>query len=355
MVDRVPTKPNRYAVYDDAHNFIRYEYHERADEPTQEGTPLNKSTFFGDSTAALYVEGATTPDEAFNVLARRTSNSLARDLNIMLNLSLGTSNIDAWADLLSNSSLIQSMSGAMLSGGALSVYSATLSHPNSNSTSPFGRTDQPKIGQSFVAPGSGYIKDFEVTINKYGNPSDGVVAKLYQSDKTTLIAASNVVDALSISGVVHFAFPNNAIVAFGTSYFISIERTGSANNSAYYELSTERSGTYENGNMFFANNSGTWTQSTSDIRMVIIVGVDSASVVWKPVTSTEPFVAAAVSLDAVIGSGHIACAVSDDGANWVEIDAPDLAQPVNFTNTSVYLKATLTGDAILSGIAWGGY
>lgn len=53
MQDRVPTKPNRYAVYDDAHNFLRYEYHERADEPTQEGTPLNKETLLNDSTCEI--------------------------------------------------------------------------------------------------------------------------------------------------------------------------------------------------------------------------------------------------------------------------------------------------------------
>ena len=48
MKDRVPTKPNRYAVYDDNRNFIRYEYHERADEPTEVGTPLSKANLLTD-------------------------------------------------------------------------------------------------------------------------------------------------------------------------------------------------------------------------------------------------------------------------------------------------------------------
>lgn len=51
MQDRVPTKPNRYAVYDDNHNFLRYEYHERADEPTQEGDALNKANLLPDAVA----------------------------------------------------------------------------------------------------------------------------------------------------------------------------------------------------------------------------------------------------------------------------------------------------------------
>ena len=51
MKDRVSAKPNRYAVYDDAHNFLRYEYHERADEPTQVGDPLNKANLLPDTVA----------------------------------------------------------------------------------------------------------------------------------------------------------------------------------------------------------------------------------------------------------------------------------------------------------------
>jgi hypothetical protein len=51
MQDRASTKPNRYAVYDDAHNFIRYEYHERADEPTQAGDALNKANLLPDAVA----------------------------------------------------------------------------------------------------------------------------------------------------------------------------------------------------------------------------------------------------------------------------------------------------------------
>ena len=53
MLDRVPTKPNRYAVYDDAHNFLRYEYHERADEPTQEGSAINKANLLPDNICTL--------------------------------------------------------------------------------------------------------------------------------------------------------------------------------------------------------------------------------------------------------------------------------------------------------------
>lgn len=67
MRDRIPTKPNRYAVYDDNHNFIRYEYHERADEPTQTGDALNKANLLPDTVAtALGLTGNPQVAEALN-------------------------------------------------------------------------------------------------------------------------------------------------------------------------------------------------------------------------------------------------------------------------------------------------
>lgn len=73
MQDRIPTKPNRYAVYDDAHNFVRYEYHERADEPTQTGDALNKANLLPDDVAtALGLSGNPQVKDgliALNVLA----------------------------------------------------------------------------------------------------------------------------------------------------------------------------------------------------------------------------------------------------------------------------------------------
>lgn len=69
MKDRVPNKPNRYAVYDDNHNFSRYEYHERADEPTQEGSALNKANLLPDNVATvLGLAGDPQVKDAFTAL-----------------------------------------------------------------------------------------------------------------------------------------------------------------------------------------------------------------------------------------------------------------------------------------------
>lgn len=73
MKDRTPTQvlangAVRYGVYDAAGALLRYEYIRPEDEPTQEGTPLNKATLLSDDTAAgLGLTGDPTVDDALNV------------------------------------------------------------------------------------------------------------------------------------------------------------------------------------------------------------------------------------------------------------------------------------------------
>jgi len=73
--DREPTKilangAIRYGVYDDAGNFLRYEYIKLEDEPTEEGMPLCKATLLKDVTCeALDIPTTSVPNDAFFVLS----------------------------------------------------------------------------------------------------------------------------------------------------------------------------------------------------------------------------------------------------------------------------------------------
>ena len=75
MKDRIPTQilPNgaiRYAIYDASGNFLRYDYILAADEPSEDGTALNKANLFRDTTAlALGLPTTAVPDDAFNILS----------------------------------------------------------------------------------------------------------------------------------------------------------------------------------------------------------------------------------------------------------------------------------------------
>jgi len=75
MKDRIPTKPNRYAVYDENHAFLRYEYHELADEPTEVGSRLDKANFLPDTVAtALGLSGDPQIKDALAALNTLISN-----------------------------------------------------------------------------------------------------------------------------------------------------------------------------------------------------------------------------------------------------------------------------------------
>lgn len=65
MQDRIPLHPGRIKLTQVSGNIYDME---RADEPQQVGTPLNKSNLFNSANETRY--GATTPNEAFNYLAR---------------------------------------------------------------------------------------------------------------------------------------------------------------------------------------------------------------------------------------------------------------------------------------------
>lgn len=70
MQDRVPLYPGRVTLTPVAGQANTYDM-ARADQPSQEGTPLNKGSLLKDSTAALFGLGAdAVPDDALKVLSR---------------------------------------------------------------------------------------------------------------------------------------------------------------------------------------------------------------------------------------------------------------------------------------------
>lgn len=70
MKDRVPVYPGRVKLTPVSGQENTYDM-VRADEPTQEGTPLNKATFLKDTTAALYGLGTgAVPDDVFSFVGR---------------------------------------------------------------------------------------------------------------------------------------------------------------------------------------------------------------------------------------------------------------------------------------------
>lgn len=69
MKDRVPTQPNRVKIThsDGSTEYVTWE---RADEPTQEGTALNKATLFADAMGTRYGLDDATPSQGFEMLVK---------------------------------------------------------------------------------------------------------------------------------------------------------------------------------------------------------------------------------------------------------------------------------------------
>ena len=69
MQDRVPVNPGRVLITPENGSAAYYATMTRADNPTQEGTPLNKASLLKDATAALFGLGANAvPDDALSAI-----------------------------------------------------------------------------------------------------------------------------------------------------------------------------------------------------------------------------------------------------------------------------------------------
>lgn len=74
MIDRQPSKPGRIKLTNEATGAVTYYVMERADEPTEVGTPLNRATLFDSSAESR--SGASTPSDAFNNMMKESTITL---------------------------------------------------------------------------------------------------------------------------------------------------------------------------------------------------------------------------------------------------------------------------------------
>lgn len=375
MMDRTPTKvlPNgaiRYGVYDEAGNFLRYEYIKPEDEPTQEGTPINKATLLKDETATRYGLGENAvPDDLFMLLSQ-AKNSLLRDLNIMLNLSLGTSNIDAWCDTLDSANYIDTAKSYdyVLSGGSLTKSQTgvvEINVTNNNLTWSFGRNVYGyslALGQSFVTSRAYSVKTIQLFMKRVSSATDYVSVKIYETSSGlpgTLLYTSNQIQISTISSsdaLVSFNFSGARLEA-NKRYALAVERTNTSDTTDALSIRMNNPSAYTQGSLL-ENWQGTWRISPMNNSFYFVITSDipeKAIVCWKPVLSTERFIRMAISAEQSLGSGTITYYVSNDGVAWVQISTLNAAQLVSFSTKSVYLKVQITGNVSLSGIAWGGY
>ena len=313
-------------------------------------------------TTAKLADGSVTADKfSVDALSSVRSESLLRDLNIMLNLSLGMTNINSWADLLDDTSGINTEESDNFTLDSGKITSANLiksSETYSSTIQLTGSTGWQKLGQSFKATATGEISAVKVLMRNSHTPTDGVIVKLLSGSNpstATLLATSEEVNTTSMSSdfqMVAFTFTGGVSLTADNYYCIVLERTGAVDNTNCYTVGLCAPTTYSDGQEYHYDGS-LWESFSKDVCFSIVPS--TGTVVWNSVTAAEAFVHAAICADETLNTGSITYYLSDDGTNWTEITALDTAQAVDFEGTSVYLKVVITGDAELLGVAWGGY
>lgn len=288
--------------------------------------------------------------------------NLLNILRMKLQLSLASSDIDAWADLLDDSAMIDTgeCSAVLLTGGAMTALTQVpqLSYNNfiylgNNSTYVY-------IGQTFALSYPATLTSVRVKLSKAGSPTDnlnmylcatsgGLPTSVIATSTTTLSGASVSASATDYT----FDFSDVPLSA-GTTYAFYLARSGIPNVSNYYNVHQYNGNIYAGGTSLTYGTS--WTANSSqDLYFLLSFAETEGTVVWNAVTATEPLSFAAVAAEETLGTGSITYYISDDGTNWTEITGLDTLQYVGLSAAPVYLKAVITGDAALLGVAWGGY
>lgn len=329
------------------------------------GTLTGALTLAGDPTSALHAATKQYVDATANAaVSDARSESLLRDLKIMLNLALGMpdTGVDAWADLLSDwnqvNVTVSDGNRTISTGGLQRVLTVAVSSSNEYMQN-WGNNNglYNKVAQTFTITSSG-LDSVKVYLAKYGSPTDTVTMKITAVSgdipTTTLYNATAAVNVTSSSGAEYTFNFDNVALEKNTTYAFVLERTGAQDSSNYYKCGMKDFNPYANGKMVRWGSSDGWNALDAN-DMYFYAYKNDVNIVWNAKTATEALSYAAICADKTLGTGSIRYYLSDDGSTWTEITALDTLQAVNFEGTSVYLRVVITGDAALNGIAWGGY
>lgn len=125
--------------------------------------------------------------------------------------------------------------------------------------------------QIYTNTRGGKYNNIRLAINKLGAPTDSLIVKVYSgSFEGTLIATSNAVSGSPLtttSQLINFQFDSEFTLEGSTTYYITIERTGTYDTTNYYFINGGSTNLNTN-NVRYRRNSGTWTAVTDYDTMI---------------------------------------------------------------------------------------
>jgi len=331
----------------------------------------SKTTWIDDTTPISAsnmnnIENGVVQNES-DILSAR-SESLIRDLNIMLNLALGmpSSGIDAWSDLFADTSNIDTANSSyyQVTGGSLSMFALQqLNAPTGGILFGYASNNCAYAAQTFTVPswGSMTLSTAKVKLAKDGSPTDDVYAYIYATSGgaptgSELYTSTNGISGSTLTTSYYsectFTF-SGATLSADTVYALVLKRSSSFDTNNTYAVGIVGTNPYSGGSAYSYDTS--WSIETNTDFYFDFTVSNAATVICNAVTPTEALTYAAVCTEENAGTGSITWYLSDDGTNWTEITSLNAIQTMSFDEVALYLKCVLTGNATVSAVAYGGY
>lgn len=299
--------------------------------------------------------------ELKNTVPAALDKLLINDLLMSLQLAANSANIDAWCDLLGNTSMIDTVNSSnyLVTSGQLKAND-TFSGGSSGTNTMLGYdTYSYKFSQAFTPTVSGQLKSVTITMYKSGSPTDNLICELYTASggvPTGSVLASATIAMTSLptsASAVTITFGTPYSLVAGQVYCIVLSRSGSVSSSNYVMLPL---GSTANGfpSSMYKYGPSAWSDTGKYFNMSYYVSV-VATVIWQSVNASEILNRMAVAVNQALNtSGIVSWSVSDDGINWVDLTNTNQMYDTGFDATSVYLKCVIQNDATVSAVAWGG-
>lgn len=363
--DRVVQYPRRYNLKDTSSGTVvaTYDLEAVAGTVLEVGTAINKAYL---QPIEDYLKGIKIED-----IDKLKINALLTQLQ----LSANTANIDAWADLLGDNSLINTSTSsdyAIVNGELVTEGLVDFPLGSSASASINLKNDGTniEIANIITTPVSEIckIKSIKVKLLKVGNPTDSVGCQIRTVSggvpSGTVVSATNVIAGSTITtSLAEYTFNfNDYSLSPNTQYAIVFYGTNLGYNN-YYKIGTYSDST-PNGYGFYYGDyadgaSYGWANLGVSLHLIntFIIRKHStltATIIWKSVTSSMVLEKMAIVAEQTLNAGTVTWYVSDDGTNWVTITNLKQMYTTNFDATNVYLKCVITGDATVSEVAYGG-
>ena len=147
-------------------------------------------------------------------------------------------------------------------------------------------------GQSVTPGTSQTVHAIRVGIGKTGNPTDGLICKVWTgSPGGTLVATSVEVPnwkLVDVQNPTYFYFVDGFSVTASTVYYFTIERTGSRDTSNYYYMFYNTSSTYADGQRY-EKASGSWSAQTGEDAVFGFpaTSVAGGAALYPPINTTD--------------------------------------------------------------------